>query len=166
MTVSRSIHVSANGTILFLFIAESMKILDATHSSILASVEHNWVCFTILQLSSTTKSLQSCLTLCDSTDVACKTPLPWVLQSRILWVAVSFSRGSSWPRDQAQASPVPPALAGRFTSELPGKPQSSFLSSLSPYPHSKWHCVYVLHLLYPFLCQWTFWLLPCPGYCK
>ena len=41
MTVSRSIHVSANGTIAFLFIAESMKILDATHSSILASVEQN-----------------------------------------------------------------------------------------------------------------------------
>ena len=24
----------------------------------------------------------------------------------------------------------------------------------------------VLHLLYPFLCWWTFRLLPCPGYCK
>ena len=28
------------------------------------------------------------------------------------------------------------------------------------------HCIYVPHLLYPFLCWWTFKLLPCPGYCK
>ena len=27
------------------------------------------------------------------------------------------------------------------------------------------HCVYVRHLLYPFLCQWTLRLLPCPGCC-
>ena len=27
------------------------------------------------------------------------------------------------------------------------------------------HCIYVPHL-YPFLCWWTFSLLPCPGYCK
>ena len=28
------------------------------------------------------------------------------------------------------------------------------------------HCIYVPNLLYPFLCQWTFRLLPWPGYCK
>ena len=28
------------------------------------------------------------------------------------------------------------------------------------------HCIYVPHLLYPFLCWWTFKLLPCLGYCK
>ena len=28
------------------------------------------------------------------------------------------------------------------------------------------HCIYVPHLLYPFLCWWTFRLLPWPGYCK
>ena len=27
-------------------------------------------------------------------------------------------------------------------------------------------CIYVPHLLYPFLCWWTFRLLPCLGYCK
>ena len=27
-------------------------------------------------------------------------------------------------------------------------------------------CIYIPHLLYPFLCQWTFRLLPCLGYCK
>ena len=28
------------------------------------------------------------------------------------------------------------------------------------------HCIYVPHLLYPFLCWWTFRLLLCPGCCK
>ena len=28
------------------------------------------------------------------------------------------------------------------------------------------HCIYVPYLLYPFLCWWTFRLLPCSGYCK
>ena len=28
------------------------------------------------------------------------------------------------------------------------------------------YCIYVPHLLYPFICQWTFRLLPCLGYCK
>ena len=28
------------------------------------------------------------------------------------------------------------------------------------------HCIYVPRLLYPFLCWWTFRLLPCLGYCK
>ena len=28
------------------------------------------------------------------------------------------------------------------------------------------HCVCVPHCLYPFICQWIFRLIPCPGYCK
>ena len=28
------------------------------------------------------------------------------------------------------------------------------------------HCVYVPQLPYPFVCQWTSRLLPCPSYCK
>ena len=47
-----------------------------------------------------------------------------ILQARILeWVAISFSRGSSWPRDRPRiepTSPVSPALVGRFfTTEPP-----------------------------------------------
>ena len=55
---------------------------------------------------------QSCLTLCD--------PMYWslpassvhgILQARILeWVAISLSRGSSWPRDWTWVSHI----AGRF----------------------------------------------------
>ena len=28
------------------------------------------------------------------------------------------------------------------------------------------HCLYVPHLLYPFVCRWTLRSVPCPGYCK
>ena len=43
-----------------------------------------------------------------------------ISQERILkWVAISFSRGSSWPRDQTCVS----CIAGKsFTTEPPGKP--------------------------------------------
>ena len=55
---------------------------------------------------------QSCLTLCN--PMFCSPPSPslhGVLQARILeWVAISFSRGSSWPRDQTWIS----RIAGRF----------------------------------------------------
>ena len=54
---------------------------------------------------------QSCLTLCDPVD--CSRPsssVHGVLQARILeWVAISFSRGSSQPRDQIRVS----CIAGR-----------------------------------------------------
>ena len=46
--------------------------------------------------------VQSCLTLCDPMD--CSLPdssVHGILQPRVLeWVAISFPRGSSWPRDR------------------------------------------------------------------
>ena len=54
---------------------------------------------------------QSCPTLCNPVD--CSLPgssVHGILQARILeWVAISFSRGSSWLRDQTQVS----RIAGR-----------------------------------------------------
>ena len=51
---------------------------------------------------------QSCLTLCDSMD--CSLPgfsVHGILQARILeWVTISFSRGSSWPRDGTRVSHI------------------------------------------------------------
>ena len=51
---------------------------------------------------------QSCLTLCDPVD--CSLPgssVDGILQARILeWVAISFSRGSSRPRDRTQVSRI------------------------------------------------------------
>ena len=55
---------------------------------------------------------QSCLTLCNPMD--CSSPGSFVhgiLQARTLeWVAIPYSRGSSWPRDWTQVS----RSAGRF----------------------------------------------------
>ena len=45
---------------------------------------------------------QSCLTLCDSMDCSLTgSSVRGIFQVRILeWVAISYSRGYSWPRDQ------------------------------------------------------------------
>ena len=45
-----------------------------------------------------TKSLQSCLTLCDPTDSSPPgSPVPGILQARTLeWVAISFSNACKW----------------------------------------------------------------------
>ena len=55
---------------------------------------------------------QSCPTLCDPMD--CSLPgffIHWIFQARVLeWIATSFSRGSSWPRDWTGVSRV----TGRF----------------------------------------------------
>ena len=56
-------------------------------------------------------SAQACPTLCDPVD--CNLPgssIHGILQARVLeWGAISFSRGSSWPRDWTRVS----RLAGR-----------------------------------------------------
>ena len=64
---------------------------------------------------------QLCPSLCDPLD--CSLPgfsVHGIFQTRILeWVAISFSRRSSWPRDWTHLS----CIAGRlFTIEPPGKP--------------------------------------------
>ena len=69
---------------------------------------------------------QSCWTLCSSVD--CDSPgssVHGIFQARILeWVAISYSKGSSWPRDWP-TSPASPALVGRFfTTEPPRKSQT------------------------------------------
>ena len=55
---------------------------------------------------------QSCPTLCDPVDCSPSgSSVHWVLQARILeWVAIPFSRGSSWPRGQTWVS----CIAGRI----------------------------------------------------
>ena len=63
---------------------------------------------------------QSCLTLCDLVD--CSLPgssVHGILQARVLErVAISFSRGSSQPRDWTQVSAL---QANALPSEPPGK---------------------------------------------
>ena len=52
---------------------------------------------------------QSCLTLCDPMDSSLSgSSLHGILQARVLeWVAISFSRGSSRPRDRTRVSCIP-----------------------------------------------------------
>ena len=54
------------------------------------------------------KLLQLCLTLCNSLDHSpLDSSVHGILQARILeWIAISFSRGSSHPRDQTHISCV------------------------------------------------------------
>ena len=67
-----------------------------------------------------------------------------------------------WDLPRPGLEPVSPALAGGLsTTAPPGKP-----SFVSFYGWVIFHCIYVPHLLYPFICRWTLRLLPCPGYCK
>ena len=74
----------------------------------------NWITFLKLWLEhfeseGESEVAQPCPTLCDPMD--CSLPgssLHGILQARILeWVAISFSRGSSQPRDQTPASHIP-----------------------------------------------------------
>ena len=65
--------------------------------------------------------VQSCPSLCDLLD--CSPPgssLLGIFQARILeWFAISFSKGSSWPRDRTQVSCI---VGGFLTTEPAGKP--------------------------------------------
>ena len=59
------------------------------------------------------KVSQSCLTLCNPTDCSSGSSSYGILQARILkWDAISFSTGSSWPRDW---TPVSGTAGRRFT---------------------------------------------------
>ena len=66
------------------------------------------------QSESESEVAQSCLTLCHPVD--CSLPgssIHGIFQARVLeWVAISFSRGSSWPRNWIQVSPI---VGRRFT---------------------------------------------------
>ena len=68
--------------------------------------------------------VQSCLTLCHTVD--CRPPgssVRGIFQARILEeAAISFSRGSSRPRDQTRTSRISCIAGGYFMAELPRKP--------------------------------------------
>ena len=70
-------------------------------------VQHDWcVCVCVCVCARVRMCAQSCLTLCDPMD--CSSPgsfVHGVLQERILkWIAISFSRESSWPSNQIRLS--------------------------------------------------------------
>ena len=94
------------------------------------------------------KSLQSCWTLCDPVDRSLPgSSVHGILQARILkWVAIYFSRGSSWLRDQTlcilhllhwQVGSLPLAPLGKPPLKLIHLGSASFysLTASSPFPH-------------------------------
>ena len=100
---------------------------------------------------------QLCPTLCDIMD--CSLPGPSVhgiLQARIPeWVAIPFSRGSTWPRDWIWVC----GIAGR-SPEPPGKPLLLYPEmSRSPTSDLPWcwtssHCSLSLHFAWPVNSTW------------
>ena len=81
------------------------------------TTEHPWMVLLSVLVA------ESCLTLCDSMD--CRLPgssVHGILHVRILeWVAISFSRGSTQPRDQTQVSHIAGILFVVWaTREAPG----------------------------------------------
>ena len=78
--------------------------------------------------------MKSCPTLCDPLDCSPSgSSVHGISQARILeWVAFSFCRGSSQPRDQTGVS----CIAGRFfTTKPPRKPHISKVSSVQSLSH-------------------------------
>ena len=71
------------------------------------------------------KVAQSCPTLCDPVDGSLPGfSIHGILQAKILeWVTISFSRGSSRPRDRTCTAQEADAL----TSEPPGKPKVIYI---------------------------------------
>ena len=106
----------------------------------------NWVDFSVLYSGfslviyfinrSLAQLLQSCPTLYDPMD--CSPPgssVHGILQARILeWVAMPFSKGSSWPRDRTWVSFVSCIAGEFFTTEPPGKPHSVHSSVFMGFP--------------------------------
>ena len=71
----------------------------------------------VLKVKSESEVAQSCPTLCDPMCYSLSgSSVHGIFQARMLkWIAISFSRGSSWPRNQTQVS----RIAGRcFKSSL------------------------------------------------
>ena len=117
-----------NPTKIFSWFLESLKLISENHDyfalffaslttlNIFLSCSLFMVSSTVLNSSefAAAKSLQSCLTLCDSRDRSQPgSPVPWILQARTLeWVAMSFSnawkskvKGKSFTRVRLFATP-------------------------------------------------------------
>ena len=85
---------------------------------------------------------QQCLTLCDPMDCRLQgSSVHGIFQATILeWVAISFSRGTSWPRDRNQVSCLPGRCFTVWaTREAPSDGnlgKKSCLFCLYPWPNS------------------------------
>ena len=88
---------------------------QATNRTDVQFAQSSWQPWTLAYMHG--KSLQSCPALCDPMD--CSLPgssVHGILQARILeWVAISFSRAPSWPRDQNRISYISSTGSRFFT---------------------------------------------------
>ena len=86
----------------------------------------------------------SCVWLCDPMD--CSLPgscAHGIFQTRILkWVAIPFSRGSSWPRDRTQVS----CIAGRCFAIWATITTTKISCKIVPPPQKVSSCVFVVDL--------------------
>ena len=84
----------------------TIKVRNAKDLTEAEEIKKRWQEYT--ESESESEVAQSCLTLCDPMD--CSLPgssVHGILQARVLeWVAISFSRGSSQPRDRTQVSRI------------------------------------------------------------
>ena len=96
------------------------------------SLELAIILFCICLAFSVRACVLSCVWLCDPMDCSPSGfSVHAVFQARMLeWVAISSSRGSSWPRDRTHVSCLSFTAGEFFTSEPQGKP-----SVLSDAPH-------------------------------
>ena len=95
-------------------------------------------------LSSESEVAQSCLTLCNPTD--CSLPgssVHGIFQAIVLeWIAISFSRGSSQPRDQTQVSRI---VDRRFTIQATREVPRVFSKKASILRYSAFFIVQLSH---------------------
>ena len=98
----------------------------------------------LISCQSESEVAQSCLTLCDPLD--CSPPRPsvcWIFQARVLeWVAISFSRGFSWPRDWTQVSCIVSKTLYHLSHQgSPFLPKSILITDLSVLRRAHTLCV-------------------------
>ena len=81
-------------------------VFEVTFRPLLFFKQISWLCFNVDVVYEKSKVAQSCPTLCNPMD--CSPPgssIHGIFQARIReWVAIFFSRGSSWPRNRTQVS--------------------------------------------------------------
>ena len=134
-----------------------LKVRSSVHgilSSKPQSLVSTFVCLCVVCLVT-----QSCLTLDDSMD--CSLPgssVHGILQARILeWVAIPFSRGSSWSRDWTGVS----CIAGKFSTVWAIREPQYFCVNFYIYYFGDFTSIFLL-------CQkqvWQVFMFPCMCTC-
>ena len=130
------------------------------------------------------KSLQLCLTLCNPIDEPTRLPRPWDSPGKNTGVCCHFLLQCKKVKSESEVAQSCLTLRDPVDCSLPGSSIhgifqarilewgaisfSTMLLQMALFPFYGWvtfPCVYVPHPLYPFLCRWTFRLLPHLCYC-